>query len=81
MIGRQLYGSSYMSHKSFRADLWKSLFSYSTQVSSERKFAKFYPPTSTTTTPYIFQAESFINIECSLPTNQVEQANLDIEHK
>jgi hypothetical protein len=82
LIGRQLNGNNYMKHKEFRANLWSSLFSYSAQVSSERKLPKFYPPI-TTPIPYVFQTESPVNIESLPPANQarqVEEAEI-VEHK
>ena len=77
LIGRQLHGNNYMKHKEFRANLWTSLFSYSAQVSFERKLPKFYPPT-TTPIPYTFQTKSLINIESHPSTNQQVEI---VEHK
>jgi hypothetical protein len=77
LIGRQLHKDkdSYIEHKEFRVQLWSSLFSYSACVSSERKLAKFYTPT-TMLTPYTFRAESSISVESS---HRMEEQQ--VEHK
>jgi hypothetical protein len=69
-----------MEHKEFRATLWDSLFSYLVQVSSERKLAKFYNPSTTATTPYVFQTESPITIQVEQP-EQIGQVEGVQEHK
>ena len=66
-----------MQHKEFRAHLWSSLFNYSAYVSSERKLAKFYTPT-TIPAPYASKTESSINAEPLHPTK--EQVEIQ-EHK
>jgi hypothetical protein len=77
LIGQQLHGKNYMQHKEFRANLWSTLFSYSVQVSLERKLAKFYNLT-TTPAPYVFKTDSSINVES--PYLKKEQTK-SIEHK
>jgi hypothetical protein len=59
-------------------DLWTSLFSYLTQVSSKRKLTKFYPP-ATTHTLYTFKTESPIIVNSShLMEEQTEMPGVRI---
>jgi len=74
LVGRQLHGNDYLEHKEFRANLWDRLFSYSEQVFSNRKLAKFHPSPSQPPL-HIFAIESAINTESVLPTKSTSQAD------
>lgn len=75
LVGRQLHRSDYLKHKEFRANLWGSLFSYSEEVFSHRKLAKFHPSLSQPPL-YIFEIETPISTEPVLPTRSKSKADL-----